>query len=503
MPDEFLPDGSLCPPNLLLMRYGRPTHSELVPPKKSWKHGDTYGLGKDLRTPTEHDRDRTLYSTHFQRLQGVTQVVSPHPHGGVFHNRLLHSLKVASLSKAISQNQLRMAFEDGALRERILFWGGLDAAACETAGLAHDIGHPPFGHAAEGVLDAWLKRNAEGRLGSNGFEGNAQSFRAITYLERKALKSSGLELTAVSLAAVLKYPWTRDEADDKRNAKFGAIDADRGVFDKARSWTTEAHLTDLSQTLEASIMDIADDITYAVHDLQDFILAGIIRPEVANATIAKVHAYVNELELAETNDREPGAPPSEVAPFIAKMERLRKFYPTFFSISAYKSALMEAVAHVEALSADVQTQQPLAQMRSAGADLIASFVAKIQVADPKTKDELNDQPRVFLEPDAWHLVQVLKDVTKAFVVETPRLGLHQAAQIESLTELLDKLFLWVQRGETSYLPPRLVAYLLRGDAGKTSDGQKRAIVDFCCLLTDEEAHRMSLQLRGFEVPPVY
>ncbi len=417
----------------------------------------------------------------------------------------MHSLKVASLAKAIAQNQLRLAVDDPTLRARILHWGGLDAHACETAGLAHDIGHPPFGHVAEGVLDDWLKAEindaAPGRLAGNGFEGNAQSFRAITYLERKKVNSHGLELTAVSLAAVLKYPWARVDGDAKRDAKFGSFDADIAIFDRARGWTTSTGLTNLSQTLEASIMDIADDITYAVHDLQDFIFAGILQVETTKSVLQKMQAYVGEIIFAEEAGREPGPPAAEIKSFVDKLRRLKEFYPSFCKFPEYKAALRDAMRTIDDLNSAKQTSQPFAQARGAGAELIGQLVSSIEIADPSAPD-LGDQPRVFLQTQAWHLVQILKDVTKALVVETPRLGLHQASQVESLTELLNKLYNWYETSERVNLPARLVAYLGRSAASGTPEHTKRAIVDFCCSLTDDEAHTMSLRLRGIEVPSI-
>lgn len=502
MPDSFLPDGSLCRADLLQNRYSRHTRDRVLLPPSSWAFGESFGTTTDRRTPTEHDRDRVLYTSHFQRLQGVTQVVSPHSHGSLFHNRLIHSLKVASLAKAIANNQLRAARDDEGLRDSILHWGGLDATACETAGLAHDIGHPPFGHAAESLLDGWLKDGGEDPLAIDGFEGNAQSFRAITNLERREVSSRGLELTTVTLAAVLKYPWLRVEGDPKRGPKFGAIRADVGILDSARGWTEAANLTPLTQSLEASIMDIADDITYAVHDLQDFITAGVIATEKVKNLLYKLHGYVGAMISAEADGREPSAPETDLASFVDKLKKAKKFYPSFFDLKTYRDAVHRAIGTLDGLTPELASSQPMARMRSQSSQLIAELVDSVRIAEPRQQAELGDQPRVYLEPAAWHLVQVLKDVTKAFVVETPRMGLHQEAQLDSLTALLDRLDAWVLKKSPYNLPPRLVAYLARRESEDEQAHRRRAIVDFCCSLTDAEAHIMSLQLRGIEVPSV-
>src|SRR6266550_9029962 len=123
------------------------------------------------RTPAQRDRDRLLYSSGFRRLANVTQVVAA-DHGYVFHNRLTHALKVAQIGRRLAE-KFKFNSDDSALADRL---GGLDPDVVEAAGLAHDLGHPPFGHLAEKELDL-LVGEAHG-----GFEGNPQSFRILTRL---------------------------------------------------------------------------------------------------------------------------------------------------------------------------------------------------------------------------------------------------------------------------------------------------------------------------------
>lgn len=126
---------------------------------------------RDGRSPAERDRDRILYASPFARLAEITQVVSP-DRGYVFHNRLTHSLKVAQISRRIAERLLREQSDD------IDAIGGLDPNVAEAAGLAHDLGHPPFGHIAEYELNS-LTTAAGAR---DGYEGNAQSFRIVVTL---------------------------------------------------------------------------------------------------------------------------------------------------------------------------------------------------------------------------------------------------------------------------------------------------------------------------------
>jgi len=133
----------------------------------------------DPRSAGRHDRDRIYYSAGFRRLAGVTQVFTPTSAGYLTHNRLTHSLKVAQVARSISEVLLHRG--DAQTLEAL---GGLDADVAEAAGLAHDIGHLPFGHIGEAVLDEYAR---EELALAEGFEGNAQTFRIVARLEPRWL----------------------------------------------------------------------------------------------------------------------------------------------------------------------------------------------------------------------------------------------------------------------------------------------------------------------------
>jgi dGTPase len=247
-------------------------------------HGTYREHDRQRRLPENHanrrsdfarDRARLLHSSALRRLAAKTQVVSPTSGAGFARNRLTHSLEVAQVGREIA-----VSF-------------GVEADIVDSACLAHDLGHPPFGHNGEQALNEFAR-------GIGGFEGNAQTLRLLARLEPKVFDTEGtpygLNLTRAILDASCKYPWPADPIALERGerVKFGYYDDDEAAF----AWL-RAGAPGTRRCFEAQIMDLSDDIAYSVHDFEDAIFGGYIDVAVLgtrdeDGLVAAIRAWVGE-----------------------------------------------------------------------------------------------------------------------------------------------------------------------------------------------------------------
>jgi dGTPase len=210
-------------------------------------------------SPFAIDCERLRSCHALRRLRGITQVMAPSA-PGQFHNRWTHTLAVARIGRTLATSLLGEEVisqaDGGAL---------LDPDVVEAACLAHDLGHPPFGHDAEDELNRLL---TDARV-ADGFEANAQTFRIVTRLATD--DGSGLNLTRATLDAILKYPWQRADAPPLSD-KWGVYASEAEIL----HWVRTDEEPSRTPALEAALMDLADFIAYAVDDFADFACAGLI-----------------------------------------------------------------------------------------------------------------------------------------------------------------------------------------------------------------------------------
>jgi dGTPase len=410
-----------------LDRYADADRERLVaePPKR---------VDAPVRTPFERDRARVVHAASSRRLAAKTQVVGPQTDDFV-RNRLTHSLEVAQVARDLA---------------RAL---GCDPDLAETAALAHDLGHPPFGHNGERAL-------ADLAEAAGGFEGNAQTLRLLSRLEAKTFdvegRSVGLNLTRATLDACTKYPWARAEAEPPQGlhadgsprtvVKFGVYDDDRPVFDWMRRGATGT-----DQCVEAQVMDLADDVAYSVHDVEDGVVAG--RIELTTLDRAAVWQTVREWYVPAADD-------------------------------ALLDEVLDGLVAIEAWprSAYDGSRRHLAALKNLTSDVIGRFCGAVQAATFAAGEGPFVRYRASLVvPERTRLeIAVLKGIAAHYVMRADDRVALMERQRALLAELVEAL---VDRGPDALDRP------FADDWQRASDdaARMRVVVDQVASLTDASA----------------
>ncbi|RKT82756.1 dGTPase [Saccharopolyspora antimicrobica] len=387
------------------------------------------GARSDDRTPFARDRARVLHSAALRRLAGKTQVVGPEE-GDVPRTRLTHSLEVAQIGRGIA----------AAL--------GADPDLVDTAGLAHDIGHPPFGHNGERALN-----DLAGACG--GFEGNAQTLRILTRLEPKLAESGdvgrGLNLTRACLDAATKYPWPKRPGE----AKFGVYPDDAAVFDWLRQDAPAQR-----RCLEAQVMDWADDVAYSVHDVEDGVLSG--RISLRSLTSGDERAEI--VRMAAKYFSGPGDASGLLDHAAAELVR----WPVVAAVLDYDGTFTAQVA-LKRLTSELVGRFVAAAVTGTvqrfGPGPLTRYRADLVVPEPVVAE-----------------VAVLKAVALRYVMSDPQRLRMQERQRSMLAELVEAL----AEGAPESLDPAMAAAWRR--AGDDA-ARLRVVLDQVASLTDAQALR--------------
>ena len=389
-----------------------------------------HGVGSG-RSPFQRDRARVLHSGALRRLAGKTQVVEP---AGlqvlVPRTRLTHSLECAQIGRELG----------AAL--------GADPDLVDAACLAHDLGHPPFGHNGELALD-------EAAAGCGGFEGNAQSLRVLTRLEVK-VDGAGLNLTRAALDAATKYPWA---ADGRR--KYGAYLDDLPVFTWLRS-TAPGGVPGERRCLESQVMDWSDDVAYSVHDLEDGVVAGLIDL----ARLPHEVAEVADQAAEQYSDAAPEELQAILSDLLAQPWWPRDYDGTVGAQVALKAATTTLIGRFCSAAQEATRlrygSRPGARLQRYAADLVVPARERAECA-------------------------LLKAVTARYVMERPAAGALQAREREVVTELVALL---VDRAPAVLEPGYADAWRRAPDDA----ARLRVVVDQVAGLTDAAASAVHARL---------
>ena len=493
---------------------------------------------EDQRCPFERDRDRILYSREFRRLKDVTQVARA-GESYLYHDRLTHSLKVAQVGRRLAE-LLKDVYDDEF--ENIEDY--LNPDVVETACLAHDIGHPPFGHEIEEILDDKVRKksrdneddeenceeenqddgddenedeyngesDSENQKESEiqGFEGNAQSFRAVTRLGSHRPGTEGLDLTRATLNAIQKYPWSRAadvNTDEDTDNKWGYYPSEEGYFEFTRARTADGR----HKVLEAEIMDYADDLTYAVHDVEDFYRSGLLPldqllrearelrgllPDSLGEDDIKKHADTlrsyaksHDMKLHDfseyiTDDTDVDASVEDVLSFFVELRDFATVAEEFYT--PYEGTQLERNL-----------------LNEFSSSMISWYLeATEEVPDDRKYVELgdhdaDDNPTLVVDNELRQEIEILKQLTFYYVISNPTLRGQQKGQIQVIDKLFELLYDEASPGsiDTSAI---LEPYRERLSNTNEDDNNARAriVADMISNMTETQAVEMYERMSG-------
>jgi dGTPase len=381
------------------------------------------------RTEFARDRARIIHSFALRRLAAKTQVAVPWA-SDFPRTRLSHSLECAQVGRELG----------AAL--------GADPDLMESACLAHDLGHPPFGHNGEEAL-------AKIAESIGGFEGNAQSFRLLTRIEAKTVDndglSVGLNLTRATLDAATKYPWSALE----NPRKFGVYEDDQEIF----HWVRE-NAPSGKTSMEAQIMDWSDDVAYSVHDLEDALVTGQI-------DIAHLRDDLSHLFLVATQDYLPDLTEDEAQTALDSLMNL-SCWPKNFD----------------------RSHRHLARLKDLTSQLVGRFAL---AAESETRAHFGDGDLVrysanLLVPRAQRVeVALLKSMAGHYIIRAEESQERYAKQQQVIVDLVEAV--------RESAPSTLESFFLQEWNRADSEREKmRVVIDQIASLTDVGAYALHEQL---------
>lgn len=432
---------------------------------------------KDFRSDFRKDYGKLVHSSCFRRLQGKTQLF-PGIESDFFRNRLTHSIEVAQISKGIA---IHLNHKDDLKGDLI------DYDLVEFAALAHDLGHPPFGHNGEAALHEICHKKY-------GFEGNAQTLRILSTLANRVKSNPnkadvdkvgkenrmGLNLTYRSLAAVLKYDNEIPISSIKLSKGFYYYDSElvKRIKQKVTGYSS---FKDPFKTIECYIMDVADDIAYSTYDLEDSLKAGFI-------SILDIAGPKRGLMKGVAEKVNKGLKKYGFASKFNEKEILFKYLKLFTNILG-KESLMEAILPDPTSPYIINAGELYDQLAKIGTDgysrtyfssqLVNRFINGVRIDYNKDIPALS---KVYLCEETRAEVEVLKNLVYISQIESPRLKISEFRGKEIVTEIFNAI---LKRNGSKLMPDDF-----RKNFDTVSEGEPyrdRIVVDFIAGMTDRYA----------------
>ncbi|UWU25445.1 dNTP triphosphohydrolase (plasmid) [Rhizobium sp. CB3060] len=428
--------------------------------------------GPEWRNPVSRDYGRIVHSASFRRQQGKTQVFPGHE-SDFFRNRLTHSLEVAQIAEGIA-DRLNTVYKEQVGDRQI------NGRLCAAAGLVHDIGHPPFGHNGERALDDQMKQYG-------GFEGNAQTLRILSRLEKKFKyddpvgndERAGLNLCFRTLAAVLKYDEViLEKRDAKSDLAKGYYESEAPIVARIKEKVLRGKALPAGvkfKTTECAIMDIADDIAYSVYDLEDSLKAGFLTPASILSSDDKLLKAVAEKVVEQL-----GIP-------VTEADVLSTFVDVFKDLIPDVEKGDELVSFIEATRTSNEICSNGYVRTALSSLLVHEFINGVEFV---FDDEYPALSKVSLGAETRKKVEVLKQYTFTAIIYSSRVKLGEYRG----TELVKDIFEALKAKKGHLLMPDDVRerYLnAQDDATKA-----RTICDFVAGMTDRYAVEFWARLRS-------
>ncbi|MFD1254928.1 Deoxyguanosinetriphosphate triphosphohydrolase [Devosia equisanguinis] len=464
------------------------------------------------RAEVRRDYARLIHSPAFRRLQGKTQLF-PGQESDFFRNRLTHSMEVAQIAKSIA---IRLNGLEAGLTST-----PIDTDLVEFAGLAHDIGHPPFGHNGEHALDQLM-------LDNGGFEGNAQTLRLLSRIEKKVTEDfpfhsnapvaldllarkdlrRGLNLTARSLASILKYDEiipssakARDAAGTQSKAHKGYYELEADIVSSIKSKVGVAG-DQKFKTVECQIMDVADDIAYSTYDLEDSFKADFSSPLMMIAMSDDFKRRLCKKVSKNIEENYKDHPPSERQ---FDVEHINNILAEIFSgilserpdVSGRFSrpVTLEEAAFILSSSTHDASKELCRNgyIRTAFTSyLVGDAIRSVEFFYDANNPALS---KVKLSLARFKVVETLKHFSFQLLIESPRLKLAEKRG----TEIINKVFKTLN-DDHALLPEDWRALC---SSNQDSHFQQRTICDYIAGMTDQYCVELHSRITGTNPPSMW